>query len=330
MTTKKILYNLIAAAFFLSSCQKDLDEFIPDPGAAGPDSTWFNTITTTMPVATLKNKLLLDIQRDSFLLNPGTVTVTTTGSGLQCSIAQGVILDPIGQPVVGKVYLETHLLKKKGDIIRMGTPTISNGSMLVSGGEFFIRLIKDGVELQLSTNGHINVKYDDPPVSGLMGLFNGIEANPAAPFNWLPNMDTLNNRVYTFNQSYEVLTNRLHWINCDYFYDTSSATPRTTVSAVLPAHYTNANTVAYTVFNDLRSVIGMYGNDVSRKFSTGQLPSNKQVTVIIISKQGDDYYLGHQQALTMTPTAGTIGDQQVAVTPVKTSFENIQAYLNTL
>ena len=98
----------------------------------------------------------------------------------------------------------------------------------------------------------------------------------------------------------------------------------------MPAYYTNANTVAYTVFNEMRSVIGMYGNETTRKFGTGKLPSNKQVTVVIISKQGDDYYLGHQQALTNTPVPGSIGDQQVTVTPVKTSIENIIAYLDTL
>ena len=329
MTTKKILYNLIIAAFLLSSCQKDLDLFVPGP-STGPDSTWYNTVTATMPVGTLKNKLLLNIQKDSFVLNSGTTTTVTTAAGLQCIFAAGVVLDPIGQPVTGNINLETHLLKKKGDMIRMGTPTSSNGNMLVSGGEFFIRLIKNGVELQLATNGHINVKYDDAPVSGLMSVFNAVETTSQSSFNWLPNMDSLNNQVNTFNQSYHVLCNRLHWINCDYFYDTTAATPRTTVSAILPAHYTNANTVAYTVFNDLRSVIGMYGNETTRKFKTGNLPSDKQVTVVIISKQGDDYYLGHQQALTITPSAGTIGAQQVMVTPVKTSFENIQAYLDTL
>ena len=330
MAIKKILYNLIIAAFLLSSCQKDLDLFIPDPGQpTGADSTWYNSITSTMPVITLKNRLLLNIQKDSFTLNSGTTSMVTTAAGLQCSFAGGALIDPAGQPVFGTVYIETHLLKKKGDIIRMGTPTTSNGHMLVSGGEFFVRLMKNGVELQLATNGHINVKYNDSPVSTLMGVFNGVE-NSQSGFNWLPNFDSINNRVTALNQSYEILSNRLQWINCDYFYDTSSASPRTTVSAVLPPYYTNANTVAYTVFNDLRSVIGMYGNANTKKFSTGNLPSNKQVTVVIISKQGDDYYLGHQQALTISPTAGNIGNQQVIVNPVKTSFENIQAYLSSL
>jgi hypothetical protein len=191
-----------------------------------------------------------------------------------------------------------------------------------------LQLIKDGIPLTISQNSHTYVKYSDANVSNLMSVFNGVESNAVA-FTWLPSIDTLNNKITTLNQTYEIMSNRLGWINSDYFYDTTGV-QRTTVTAVLPSYYTNANTVAYTVFNDMRSVIGMYGNETARKFSTGKLPSNKQVTVVIISKQGDDYYLGHQQAITNTPVLGSIGDQNVIVTPVKTSIENIKAYLNTL
>lgn len=316
------------AAIVFSSCQKDLDVFVSNPGQlAGPDTTWFNSITNSMPAVTLKNRLMLNNHRDSFLLNANSITIHT-GTGLQLTMSGGSILNTANIPVFGKIYIETHLLKKKGEMVRMGTPTTSNNKMLVSGGEFFIRIYNDSSELHLAQNSPIYIKYFDSPTSPLMTLFNGnITTNYT--FNWLPNMDTLNNRVYALNQSYEIISNRLGWINCDYFYDTTGI-QRTAVSAVLPAHFTNANTVAYTVFNELRSVIGMYGNEVSRKFSTGLLPVNKQITVIVISKQGDDYYLGHEQRITLPAPSGTIANQPVPVTPIKTSLENILAYLNTI
>ena len=323
---KIIFYIILVASVALSSCQKDLDLFVPDP-ITGFDSTWYNTLNNTMPAAGLNTTLLLPAYTDSFDLNTSTVTLTT-GSGLQCMFTAGSILNPANSPVTGKIYLETHLLKKKGDILRMGTPTISDGRLLVSGGEFFIRLTKDGNELHLAQNGHVYIHYNDSPVSYLMNLFNGEETNPAG-FNWLPNMDTVNNRVFPLNQStYEILTNRLHWINCDYFYDTTGI-PQTIVSASLPANYTNANSIAYTVFNDMRSVIGMYGNATTRKFSSGKLPANKIITVVIISKQGNDYYLGHELVTTIG-SSGAVNNQQVIVTPVITSLDNIKAYLNSL
>ena len=330
MTTKKIFIQFVAAILVFSSCQKNIDQFIPDPGQVnGPDSTWYNSITNTMPVSNLKTNLLLELKKDSFEFNSTSTITINTGSGLQCSFIPGTVISSSNLPVTGKVHVESLLLRKKGDIIRMGTPTTSNGSMLVSGGEILVRLLKDGVPVQIAQNGHYYLKFNDTPISGLMSLFNGIETGPTT-FNWLPNTDTVNNRVVASpNQSYEIMSNHLQWINCDYFFDTTGI-QRTIVSATLPAHYTNANTVAYTVFNDVRSVIGMYGNESTRKFSTGKLPVNKQVTVVVISKQGNDYYLGHEQALTAIGNAGTIGFQQVQVNPVKTSFDNIITYLNTL
>jgi len=326
MIRKPIFYILLIAVVALSSCQKDLDLFVPDP-ITGYDSTWYNTLDNSMPVASLKATLSLPVYKDSFELNTASVTIMT-GAGLECIFNPGSVLTSSNVPVTGKIYLETYLLKKKGDILRMGTPTISDGRLLVSGGEFFIRLTKDGNELHLALNGHVHIHYDDSPVSSLMTIFNGEETNPNG-FNWLPNMDTLNNQVFPLSQStYEIISNQLHWINCDYFYDTTGVT-QTIVSANLPSNYTNANTVAYTVFNDMRSVSGMYGNAATRKFSSGKLPAGKIITLVIISKQGDNYYLGHEP-VTITGSPGTINDQQVNVTPVITSLDNIKAYLNSL
>ncbi len=321
---KKIfLYSLFIIAIG-SSCQKDLDMFVPDP-IAGPDSTWFNTLSNSMPVASLKADLLLPSFKDSIVLGNAPVSLNA-GSGLLCGFPGNSILTATNQTVTGKVELETYLLQKKGDMIRMGTPTTSNGRVLVSGGELFIRLTKDGNDLQLAQGSSVSIRYADSQPSPLMSLFFGSESNPAV-FDWLPNMDTIN-RVYALSQTYEILSNRLRWINCDMFYDTTGI-PQTIVSAGLPSNYTNANTVAFTVFDDMRSVIGMYGNAVTRKFSTGKLPVNKPITVIIISKQGNDYYLGHEQ-VTTAGNSGTTGAQTVAVTPVLTSLVNIKAYLDNL
>ena len=324
MTRKIILYTLLIASVALSSCQKDLDQFVPDP-STGYD-TWYNTIDNTMPVGDLKQNLLLPVYKDSFNLNTTTVTINT-GSGLQCNFIAGSIQNAANNPVTGNIFIETYLLKKKGDMIRMSTPTTSNGRMLVSGGELFVRLTKDAGELNLTNTGRYYISYNDSAASSLMRLFDGDETNPAI-FNWLPTQDSMGFVSAALNQSYSLSTNRLHWINCDYFYDTTGI-PRTIVSAGLPASYTNANTVAYTVFNDMHSVIGMYGNATTRKFSSGKLPANKQITVVIISKQGNDYFLGHEQGTTVG-SSGTVNDQQVIVTPVITSLDNIKAYLNSL
>ena len=320
-----LLFYLLISAIFLGSCQKDLDEFIPDP-TSGPDSTWYNIINNSMPVNDLKARLLLDIHRDSLALTNASTTYLT-GSDLQLAIPAAALSSLNNIPVTGTITLESHLIKKKGDYIRMGIPTISNGRMLVSGGAFFIRLLKDGNELKVTQQNNIIARFPDPAPSSLMKKFDGDESNPVS-FNWLQNQDTAFNNVSVLNQSYQVSTNTLRWINCDYFYDTSGI-QQTSVYTILPYNYTNANSIAFTVFNDIRSVVGMYGNATTRKFSTGRLPVNKLITVVVISKQGNDYFLGHELALT-NGVPGTVGFMPVTITPVITTLDNIKAYLDTL
>ncbi|HRI23977.1 MAG TPA: hypothetical protein PLZ45_04850, partial [Ferruginibacter sp.] len=66
-----------------------------------------------------------------------------------------------------------------------------------------------------------------------------------------------------------------------------------------------------------------------KKFKSPTLPVGKAITVVVISKQAGDYYLGYESAVTITPTSGTI-NQVVPVRPVKKSLPEIVAYLSTL
>ena len=325
MNKKYTSLLLLLAAFLLNACQKDLDEFIPDPGqVTGPDTSWYAATTAAMPVAVLKNNLLIQPVSDSFDVTNSPVSLVFP-SGLQCAFPPHSLVSNTSQPVTGKAELETILLTKKGDIVRMGTPTISDGKLLISGGEFFIRAKKNGDELQLAPNVRVNVHYPDPSPSPLMKIFNGDGSNPQQ-FNWIKNYDSLCN-VSVGNQHYEIVSRNLHWINCDYFYDTTVA--RTHIAAGLPLQYTNANTIVYMVFNDIRSVIAMYGSITLHKFISSSVPIGEAVTIIVISKQGDDYYMGHQNVGTSTPPAGA-NTQLVPLTPVKVSLAAIKQYLDTL
>ena len=326
MKRKTLLYILASGALFLNACQKDTDIFVPDTGSLnGPDTSWYSVITPTMPVVAVKSSLAIPSYADSIQINNNYARVNTP-FGLQCNFPPNSCVSSTGQPITGTVNVELVLLKKKGDIIRMNTPTTSNGYPLVSGGEVFIRLKKENNEVRLAPNVSIQLKFNDAPVSTQMRLFAGDESNPGR-FNWVP--DTSNGNLVTPNtQGYEVLTNHLHWINCDYFYGTSG--PMVNISADLAAYFTNANTLCFTVLRDYRMVSGMYGDVSTRKFASGRIPSGKAITVIVISKQGNDYFFGYQNTTTVTP-AGTINSvQSVQVTPVKTSLADILHYLDTL
>ena len=73
----------------------------------------------------------------------------------------------------------------------------------------------------------------------------------------------------------------------------------------------------------------MYGNATLRRFMSAKVPVNQPVTVVVVSRQGDDYYLGHETTTTSTSVAAS-GIQSVAITPVKKTLDEVKQYLAAL
>ena len=328
MNKKIVTILLLAGSLIFSACKKDSDVFVPDNGQLnGPDTSWYNTITSTMPVSVLKSNLMIPVYYDSFKVDSNNAYVLTP-FGLQLGFPPHSCVGNAGQTISGFVQVELQLVKKKGDMIQLNKPTTSNNKLLISGGEVFIRLKQNGQNLQLAPNVKIQVRFPmDIPIATQMKLFFGDESNPER-FNWLPNTDLLNNTLSITTQNYEIQTNHLGWLNADYLYDTAGVS-LTTVTANLIPQFTNGNTIAFTVFKDYRSVVAMYGDINTRKFSTVRLPVGKEVTVIVISKQGNDYFMDHKTIATASPS-NTPGNQSVLVSPVITTMASIKAYLSTL
>jgi hypothetical protein len=130
-------------------------------------------------------------------------------------------------------------------------------------------------------------------------------------------------------QSYEIYTKQQRWISLATLFDANITSPRVKVNADIASYFTNANTIAYIVFKDLRSVVAMRPDLSTRKFITGKLPVGKAITVVVISKQGNDYYLGSESAVTQNP-ASNPSMQQVHIVPIKKSLPQILSFLNTL
>jgi hypothetical protein len=317
---KIVTILLIAGALLFNACQKNIDDFVPDPLTNAPDTTWYNIITSTMPVAALQNDLKIKLATDSFEVN--NTAADRNISGMQLLFTPNCCTNSTGQPVTGKVNVEALLIKDKGDMVLMNKPTSSNGQLLVSGGEIFISLNQNGQQLQLAPNAKVYLRYADAVPNPQMKLFYGDETN-LQQFNWVPGFDS----IRAGNQFYDIVSSKLRWINCDYFYDTTG-TVRSTVSAYLPFNYTNANTETFLVFKNIRSVLGMYGDVAEKRFISAKVPNNLAATVVAISKQGNDYFLGKEQITTGVNV--TAGNQRVSLTPVKTSLADIKTFLGTL
>jgi hypothetical protein len=328
MKIKVFIFILFAGSLLLNACQKDVDVFVPDPGQLnGPDTSWQNTVTASMPVSVLKNTLAQEpFYMDSITVNANIASVVAP-FGIQVNFPPNCCATTAGQPVTGKVQVEIMAIKKKGDMIRFNKPSTYNDSLLVTAGDIFIQLKKDGQILQLAPGVRINIRYIDLPVNPQMKFFIGDETN-ALHFNWLPTPTPSLDTIIMGTQSYEIYTKRQRWISIATLFDANITTPRVSVSADIAPYFTNANTLVFTVFKDIRSVVALHGDLSTRKFISGKLPVGKQVTVVVISKQGNDYYLGYESAVTQIPASNAT--QHVRVVPIKKSLPEILAYLSTL
>jgi hypothetical protein len=324
MEKRVCIIILVISTFLLNACQKSIDAFVPDPNGNAPDTNWYNSITAAMPVIALQNDLALKTTADSFIVN-NNAAVITASNGLEIRLPANGFVNSAGQAITGKVNVATLLLKSKGDMVLMNKPTSSNGQLLVSGGVIFLGLTQNGQQIALAPNTEILFRYTDAGPNRQMKLFYGDETNPQQ-FNWVPAIN-VRDSVFAGSQYYEIIARKLRWLNCDYFYDTLG-TVQSTVSVQLPFNYTNANTETFIIFKNIRSVIGMIADVADKKFISTKMPGNLAATVVAISKQGNDYFLGKEQITTGTNV--NAGNQKVSITPVKISLADIKAYLATL
>ncbi len=312
----------------LQSCQKDVDSFTPTVTGTGPDTTWVPAVTAAMPVNVLRERLRFESQRDSTeLIGTNAITVITN-AGLKITFAANSFTTLAGTIATGRIRFETLLLRRRGEFIRMGFPTVSNGNTMISGGELFVSVRKDSNDLHLASSRNLNLRYDQTNILQGLKIFNGVNFSMPQPFNWLFNQDTVNNKVYAVNNAYELIVNKLGWINPGKIPDTTGI-PQTRLTPLLPAHYTNANSIVFVSYNNQSSVTIMEPIVSGRMFRSLPVPVGAQVTVIVISKMADDYFLGHSVITSLQPSVLN-GLQQVQISPVRSSLDNIKLYLNSL
>jgi len=322
MSIAKHISFFTAAVFFLCSCQKNIDVFVPDPGQLnGPDTTWYSSISDAMPVAALRGSLSPETIKTGIEIGMH-IDSATTANGLTCIFPAAGYTDAAGNTITGKITSEVLLLKKKGDMIRANRPTVSGDRMLVSTAAVFVQLKKDTQNILLAPAAQLKLKITDAGNAANTAFFYG-EESAGGKFNWLENNDPANNFIAASVSPLQVTTNKLRWTGCAYFFDTANIT-RNRVSVTLPSNYTNANTMVYVVFKDLRSVIALTADVTLKKFTSIGLPDNKAVTVIAISRQANDYYLG-----TSSFTTGAAANN-TSFTPVKSSLAAINTALDNL
>lgn len=313
------LYLGISA--LLAGCNKDIDKFIPDPVNNHTIEEFYQAVSK--PV----EEHIVPINQQIAIL---------TQYGTKMYIDANSFLRPNGTEAQGNVKLQITEIHKIGDMIRFRKPTVSNGKVIGSGGEFNVVALQDGHELTLKEGRQITfIVPAPPPVVTNMEVFYGDNSVPDA-FKWIEadGEPTIASGVWVVEDStgqptpndYFFLSDSLHWINCDYFNNQSA--PLTTVCVTLPDQYTNVNTAVVMVFPQINAMTHMPGYPDTHQFCNNLnyygVPVGMQATLVVISVQGDNVYHFAHQDITITE------NMQVTMSPVETPLADITAYLDGL
>ena len=326
----KLFYKIILSfslLICLNACQKNIDLFVADPVQIFADTVWQNNLPNNAAVISLKNDLRIQKGIDSFFYS-ASGSVFSSGN-IALTIPPNGLIKNNGTVPMGTVKRESLLIQKKGDFIAMNMPTTINGKLLVTGGAFFLGLQNDNTLLRVSSGNKLTVRYNNNAPVVNNNIYNAMLDSATGLFTrWELNNDTIFNKSNVVQNGYEIQTNKLQYVQTAHLLDTVGIA-QTTLFLKLPANYTNTNTVAYVSFNNIETVAAFTANVATKKFVTPHLPVNKPITVVVISKQNSDYYLGTLQTVTSISTASS-PMQEMNIIPIKKSLADIKSFLNTL
>ncbi len=242
-TNFKTLGFLLLGSLTMVNCSKDEapQEIAIDRPSTGE---WY----------ALRNKAL-ENQTQHFTMTAGAGVVTLTSAKGVVLTINGNCLTKNGSPATGSVDIEYVELFDKGHMLTTNKPTMgvmANGdkSLLVSGGEFFIKATQGGVALATSCNLNLLVPASltgtpDPE----MLLWTGDTAN-ADDLAWKKaKADTAGGQggVRAEGNNYYVSFGNFGWTNVDKFY--SDPRPKTTILADAPDGYDNTNSSFYLSYD---------------------------------------------------------------------------------
>ena len=145
--------------------------------------------------------------------------------------------------------------------------------------------------------------------------------------SWQQSLDSIHNNIVTFGDNHTVSVSNTGWFNCssESFYNNQQSK----VALRLPSNFTNANTIAFISFNDVKAAINFEIDLSTKNFKTGLLPAGRTAIITVISKQGG-YYFSTQETINTTSIATSGGYQMVNLTPVITSFSDLKNSLRGL
>lgn len=182
-----------------------------------------------------------------------------------------------GEPVSGEINVEVIEIFDKGTMAITGAHTMTDDSILISGGEFRVEAYQDGDDLDYDFTYRVEVPSSlSGDYSEDMQLFVMQESMNISP-NWIsaPNISDI---WGVFGQSdtssYSLNLSGFGWFNCDKFLD--DPRPRTKLDIKLPSQFDDDNSRVFLAIKGETSSLGVA--------TLGKYPIGLDVHLIFIAE----------------------------------------------
>ena len=222
----------------------------------------------------------------------------TSNNGTQLYIA-GNCLSLNDNAVTGQVDLEFVELFDKSNMITTNKPTMGfdggDKKALQSGGEFFINVTQNGVNLE--HNCTMSLIVDGNLTGGTendMTLWEGIiDANE--DIAWREQADgTAENGLFAEANQYYAQFGDFGWTNVDRFY--SDPRPKTSLQVKVPGEYDNENAAIYLSYDGEENLLAFLDSyDANTGIFTehyGQIPVGLEMHVIFVTEENGQWRYG--------------------------------------
>ena len=198
----------------------------------------------------------------------------------------------------GQINIVLQEMLTGPEMILAGKTTTSNGRLLVSGGQIFIKAYLGNEELLINKSARPIVEIPTNSNDNMKLFIGNIKANDSiigdSTNDWtLVDTIAVDRRQDSFGKSVFIFPlDSLTFINCDYFYNDPN--PKTDVKFTLPNSFVDSNTQIMIYFPSINSVARAYKFVYSGNYfildGGYQVPAGLQAKVIAVAKKGNEFY----------------------------------------
>ena len=334
---------ILLAGFAISgctSCTKEVSgEFTQYQNNPLNDTVWTTSLKATDAVNTIVNDIMPAVEKETFNLEStrSEIKVGRNDSfriffdkGIFTSLENGVIT-PVKPE--GTAEIQVFRIRRTGDLIKCLRSTQSGNVLMETAGGFFIRVVKDGKELNIASDKKYTVWWIETGANPKLNMlkYYAKESNPAPGYNvtdpnfeWKPDAE-LKPIPYLYEigrTGYDITLSSLRWVSMQKNVLPNSSNPSLRLTTIFSPNFTNKNTTVFAYYKRQKTVVKLDFDYASRSFKTDLLPAGADIKIVSISKIGSTYYLGKQEMSSL------VAGSPIKIEPEKIPLEKLQAYLD--